>query len=165
MQRIGCRPIGVIRSGHAVQDKTPIQPVFAADCEGRVELLPDYAAGLEGVDGFSHLILLYHLDRQTEEKLRVKPLMGDHETGIFATRHPARPNHIGISIVTLVAVEGSTLRIRGCDILDGTPLLDIKPYVPKFDHIADCTGGWTDRIDAATAKQRGRREPDAPLAP
>lgn len=162
MEPMTFRPIGLIRSGHSLAEKTPIQPVFASDCNGQVVLLPEFAAGLEGVEGFSHLILLYHLHRQTECKLRVKPLMGDHETGIFASRHPARPNPIGLSIVKIERIESPVIFISGCDILDETPLLDIKPYIPRFDHIADSAGGWTEQIAPDTALRRGRRDLDQP---
>lgn len=158
MDEIVFHPIGLIRSEHQEPGKTPIQPVFAEGCAGTVELFPAYAAGLEGLGEFTHIYLLYALHRQTEARLRVKPFMGDHETGIFATRHPARPNPLGISLVALRAIEGNVLRIGGCDILDQTPLIDIKPYIPRFDHISDASGGWTSVIDDQTARERGKRD-------
>jgi len=151
------RPIGVIRSGHDVAERTPIQPGYARGCPGRAEVRPEYAEGLKDLDGFSHLILLYHLHRAGEPLLIVQPFTDDRPRGIFATRHPRRPNPIGLSIVRLVWIEGATLHLEDVDILDGTPLLDIKPYVPRFDTVENPRGGWTESIDEETARRRGRR--------
>jgi len=162
MATVEFKVIGYIRSGHEVPEKTPIQPVFAGDCPGRAEVLPEYQEGLEGLSGFTHLYLFYQLNRQSEKRLRAKPLMGDHEVGIFASRHPARPNPLGMSLVKFLRCEGGTVYFSGCDVLNDTPLLDIKPYVPRFDHIDGAGGGWTESIPAEVAKQRGRRNFDSP---
>ncbi len=151
------RPIGVIRSEHVHAEATPIQPGFAADCQGRVEVSPEWAEGLRDLDGFSHIYLIYHLHQADAPKLAVKPFLQDVERGIFATRAPCRPNAIGMSIVRLLLREGGTLHIEGVDILDGTPLLDIKPYTRRFDHIQTLCNGWQDEVDEATAQRLGRR--------
>ncbi len=157
-------PIGLIRSGHAKPETTPIQPVYAADCLGRVELYPEYADGLADIEGFSHLYLIYHLHRAPAPRLRVKPFLEDAEHGIFATRGPARPNPIGMSLVRLLSREGAVLHIAGVDILDGTPLIDIKPYSPRYDLAESPRGGWTERISDAEAHRRGRRDCPRPTA-
>ncbi len=152
------RPIGVIRSEHTEAGKTPIQPVFAPECQGRAVLDPEYTDGLLDLDGFSHIYLVYHFDRVESAKLRVKPFMQDRAHGIFATRAPNRPNAIGLSIVQLERIEGSVLYFRGADILDGTPLLDIKPYTVRFDMMSDTRNGWQDQVGDDVARQLGRRE-------
>ncbi len=151
-------PIGVIRSGHHMPQKTPIQPTYARDCPGRAEIRPEYAEGLKDLDGFTHLILLYHFHRAGEPQLTVVPFTDDVPRGVFSTRHPQRPNPIGLSVVRLVRIEGTVLHLLDVDILDGTPLLDIKPYIPRFDGVEAAKGGWTEAIDEATARRRGLRE-------
>lgn len=151
------RPIGIIRTGHTEAVKTPIQPVFADDCSGRAEVLPEFADGLKDVEGFSHLYLLYVFDRADEPRLLLKPFMQDVVRGVFATRAPRRPNAIGLSIVRLVRREGNVLYFQGADMLDGTPLLDIKPYTAKFDRIETTSNGWQDEVDPVEARRRGRR--------
>jgi tRNA (adenine37-N6)-methyltransferase len=137
-------PIGVIRTPFAEGDQIPIQPAFS-QAAGQVEVYPEYAEGLQDIEGFSHIILLYALHRSSGYTLRVKPFL-DHELcGVFATRHPRRPNPIGLSVVRLLARNGSTLDVEGIDVLDGTPLFDIKPYVPEFDLVNDARAGWYDR--------------------
>lgn len=149
--------IGVIRSEHTSADATPIQPIFAADCIGRAEIYPEYADGLADLEGFSHLYLIYHLDRAEPAQLRVKPYLQDVEHGIFATRAPCRPNPIGLSLVRLVRREGNLLHLAGVDVLDGTPLLDLKPYAPRYDTVEHPRGGWTEQVNETTARRRGRR--------
>lgn len=154
---VSYNPIGVIHSEHIAAEQTPIQPVYAEGCKGRAEIFPEFAAGLQDLDGFSHLYLIYHFDRSGSAKLMVKPFMENVERGVFATRSPRRPNAVGLSIVELVRREGNMLHLNGVDILDGTPLLDIKPYTAKFDHVETTRNGWQDNIDEQTARQRGRR--------
>jgi tRNA-Thr(GGU) m(6)t(6)A37 methyltransferase TsaA len=151
------RPIGYVRSPHQAMDKTPIQPVFAPTCEGRIELGEQYAAGLKDIEGFSHLHVVYWMHRSGQPSLVVKPFLEDREHGLFATRAPARPNPIGLSIVRLVRREGNVLHVAGVDMLDGTPVLDIKPYIVRFDCIADARSGWQDGVDDGTAARRGVR--------
>ena len=150
-------PIGVIRSTHTVAEQTPIQPVYAQGCLGRAEVLPEYEEGLKDLDGFSHIILIYHFHRADMVRLTVRPFLQDVERGVFSTRAPFRPNPIGLSIVELVRREGATLHLDGVDILDVTPLLDIKPYVGRFDRIEQTIDGWQHEVDETTARQRGRR--------
>jgi tRNA-Thr(GGU) m(6)t(6)A37 methyltransferase TsaA len=150
-------PIGVIRSEHVAAEKTPIQPVYAKGCMGRAEVLPAFVEGLRDLEGFSHIYLIYSLHRAGRVKLVVKPFLQDIERGVFATRAPCRPNAIGLSIVELVRREGNVLHLDGVDILDGTPLLDIKPYTAKFDRIETTRNGWYDEVDENTARQRGLR--------
>ena len=151
------QPIGVIRSEHARPEDTPIQPVFAKGCKGQAEIFPEYAGGLRDLDGFSHIYLIYHLHKAGPAKLVVKPFLQDAERGVFSTRSPRRPNPIGLSIVELIRREGNILHLDGVDILDGTPLLDIKPYTARFDRIEATRNGWQDEVDDEAARRRGRR--------
>ncbi len=151
------RPIGVIRSEHTKAEDTPIQPVYAKDCKGEAEVFPEFAVGLRDVEGFSHLYLIYHFHQAGPTQLLVKPFLHDIERGIFATRAPCRPNAIGLSVVELIRREGNVLHLSGVDILDGTPLLDIKPYTAKFDRFETTRNGWQEEVDEQTADQRGRR--------
>ncbi len=150
-------PVGIIHSEHHNAIETPAQPVFAQDCYGTVEAFPEFTEGLKDIEGFSHLYLIYHLHNAGKPKLIVKPFLQDMEHGIFATRTPLRPNAIGLSIVELLKVENNILHIRGVDILDKTPVLDIKPYTAQFDHIHATRNGWLDNVDEKTAFIRGRR--------
>ncbi|HIE37810.1 MAG TPA: tRNA (N6-threonylcarbamoyladenosine(37)-N6)-methyltransferase TrmO [Anaerolineales bacterium] len=136
-----CRPIGVIHSPFQEKRETPIQAAFSK-AEGTVEVAPEYAAGLKDLEGFSHIILLYWFHQSEGPRLTVRPFLDREERGLFATRYPARPNPIGISVVELLGREGNRLRVRGVDVLDGTPLLDIKPFVPTFDHREGTEVGW-----------------------
>lgn len=119
----------------------PIQAAFS-DAEGTVEVAPAYEAGLKDVEGFSHIVLIYWFHRSQGYRLQARPFLDQEERGVFAMRYPARPNPIGISVVELVAREGNRLRVRGIDVLDGTPLLDIKPFIPPFDHREGVRIGW-----------------------
>ncbi len=150
-------PIGVIRSDHQAAEQTPIQPVYARGCPGRAEVRPEFVEGLRDLEGFSHLILLYHFHRAGPAQLIVQPFTDDRPRGLFSTRHPRRPNPIGLSVVRLLRIEGGTLYLEDVDILDGTPLLDIKPYIRRFDGAAEPRGGWTETIDEETAHRRGLR--------
>jgi tRNA-Thr(GGU) m(6)t(6)A37 methyltransferase TsaA len=133
MNEITYKPIGVIHSPFKEPKGTPIQPAGAKGTDGRVEVFPEYAEGLKDIDGFSHIILIYHFNLSKGVSLTAKPFMDSEARGVFAMRAPSRPNPIGISVVRLVRVEGAMLHIQDVDIVDGTPLLDIKPYVPRFD--------------------------------
>jgi len=155
---ITCKPIGIIHSEHTVAEKTPIQPVYAPECKGTVEVFPEYAEGLDDLERFSHVYLLYHFDRTAQVKLKVKPFLQNIERGVFATRAPCRPNGIGMSIVRLVRCENNILHVEGIDVLDGTPLLDIKPYATRFDCIQTDHDGWHDEVSETDAQQSGRRD-------
>ncbi|MHA1606247.1 MAG: tRNA (N6-threonylcarbamoyladenosine(37)-N6)-methyltransferase TrmO [Candidatus Freyarchaeota archaeon] len=136
------KPIGVIHSPFKRLRGIPIQSVAAERVHGTVEVFPEYAEGLKDLEGFSHIFLIYHFHLVGKPSLRVKPYMDDQERGVFATRAPARPNPIGISVVRLLKVEGVLLQVQGLDVVDGTPLLDIKPYVPQFDSRKAEKIGW-----------------------
>ena len=151
------KPIGVIRSEHTKPEETPIQPVYSEGCQGRAEVFPEFAAGLRDLEGFSHIYLVYHMHRAERPRLAVKPFLQDLERGVFATRAPCRPNPIGLSIVRIVRCEGNVVYLDGVDVLDGAPLLDIKPYTAKFDRIETTCNGWQDEVDEETARLRGRR--------
>jgi tRNA-Thr(GGU) m(6)t(6)A37 methyltransferase TsaA len=147
MSSLAYRPVGVIHSPLKEAFGAPIQSVAARDVEGVVELFPQYAEGLRDIDGFSHLILIYHFHLSDNSSLIVRPYLDDETHGVFATRAPARPNPIGISVVRLTRVHGTRLHITGVDMLDGTPVLDIKPYIPQFDAIETKKIGWLkDRV-------------------
>jgi tRNA (adenine37-N6)-methyltransferase len=133
LEEIRYKPIGRIHSPFQDVQGMPIQPSGAEGVAGTVELFPEYAEGLKDIEGFSHIILLYHLHLSTAYALQVKPFLDDHLHGVFATRAPKRPNAIGISVVRLLTVTSNIVRIENVDVVDGTPLLDIKPYVPEFD--------------------------------
>jgi len=139
---ISYQPIGTIHSPFEGIEKVPIQPAAASGIRGTVEVFAEFAAGLQDVHGFSHIILLYHFHRVTQARLTVIPFLDDQPRGVFATRAPSRPNPIGLSIVRLLGIEGSVLYVENVDIVDGTPLLDIKPYVPAFDHNEAERTGW-----------------------
>ena len=137
-------PIGIIHSPFHEKEQTPIQP-SRSQTQGRVEVYPEFAAGLEDIEGFSHIILLYVFHQSSGFTLQVKPFLDDRLHGLFATRYPKRPNPIGISVVRLARREGNILQIEGVDVLDGTPLLDIKPYVSEFDLRPATRSGWLER--------------------
>lgn len=133
MVEIKYKPIGIIHSPFKEPKGTPIQPPGANGISGTVEIFPDYAEGLKDLEGFSHIILIYHFHLSKKASLQVKPYLDDEVHGAFAMRGPSGPNPIGISTVRLLRIEGTTLHIQDVDIVDGTPVLDIKPYVPEFD--------------------------------
>ena len=156
------RPIGVIRSPHTDPNATPIQPVYAEAVEGRAEIDSEFADGLADLEGFSHLILVYHFHRSGPAKLVVTPFLEDTPHGVFATRAPCRPNPIGLSVVRLLGREGTVLHLADVDVLDGTPLLDVKPYVERFDRREGTRSGWHGRVDERTARARGQRREGGP---
>ena len=149
------QPIGVIWSPHRSPAGTPIQPAYAEQSDGEVVVDERFAPALADIEGFERIWLIYCLDRAGPFKLTVVPYRDTQEHGLFATRAPSRPNPIGLSVVRLLGREGNVLRVRGLDILDGTPLLDIKPYVPEFDAFPDSRAGWLD------AHREDRRKADA----
>jgi tRNA-Thr(GGU) m(6)t(6)A37 methyltransferase TsaA len=151
-------PIGVIRSPFAERQGMPIQAAFAEGAAGTIELQPEYAEGLMDLEGFSHLILVYHFHHSQGYQLRVRPFLEEVAHGVFATRAPRRPNPIGISTVRLERIEGTRLYISGLDVVDGTPLLDIKPYVPQFDDRRKARIGWLEkRVHVANEKRADGR--------
>lgn len=155
MDKITYRAIGRVRSPFKQASGTPIQAALANDSRGSIELFPDFVEGLVGLEGFSHLMLFYHFHLSGKAELKVKPFLDEEEHGVFATRAPRRPNALGVSIVRLEKIEGNVLHIRNLDILDGTPLLDIKPYVPAFDKREDTRTGW---LEDKNIKMDGRKD-------
>jgi len=158
MNEIKYKPIGVIHSPFKEPKGTPIQPAGAKGTKGTVEIFSEYAEGLRDIEGFSHIILLYHFHLSKGATSIVKPFMDNETHGVFAMRGPSRPNPIGISIVRLVRVEGNVLHIQDVDILNGTPLLDIKPYIPEFDIREVERIGWLEKNvhKLSTSKDNGR---------
>jgi len=153
-KEIRYRPIGVIHSPFREIEGMPIQPRGAAGVRGVVELLPEFAEGLKDLEGFSHVLLIYHFHRVQEVRLVVTPFLDGEPHGVFATRAPTRPNPIGLSVVRLIGVEGNVLRVEGVDVLDGTPLLDIKPYVPEFDVYDVERVGWLEGVRRGVETKR-----------
>ena len=152
------KPIGIVHSSFKEARGTPIQPKAAKGIEGTVEIYAEFADGLAYLDGFSHIILVCHFHLAQNYKLKVIPYMDDQQRGVFATRAPSRPNPIGISVVRLNRIENNRLYIQAVDIIDGTPLLDIKPYVPEFDSEEDIKIGWLEKRvhKLSTSKDDGR---------
>lgn len=143
-------PIGVIRAPFATKEQAPIQGVFAPDSVATIEVDEQYADGLLDIEQFSHLVVLYLLDRVTEVDLQPLPFLDDARHGVFATRNPRRPNRIALMVVALERREGSVLHVRHVDALDGSPVIDIKPYVPRFDSVPTAKEGWfTGKSDRA----------------
>jgi tRNA (adenine37-N6)-methyltransferase len=160
MKEIHYKPIGRIHSPFQDIQGMPIQPSGARGVAGTVELFPEYSEGLKDIEGFSHVILLYHFHLSTDYALQVKPFLDDSIHGVFATRAPKRPNAIGLSVVRLVNVTSNIVHIEDVDVIDGTPLVDIKPYVPEFDVRQAERIGWlsnrADKVSKARADGRFR---------
>jgi tRNA (adenine37-N6)-methyltransferase len=155
---IEMRPIGIIHTPFTKPEGMPVQPAGAAGVKGTVEVFEEFQAGLKDLDGFSHVILLYFFHRSEGFDLDVIPFMDDRPRGLFATRAPKRPNPIGLSVVQLDRIEKGVLHVQNLDIQDGTPLLDIKPYVPEFDSPIQVRTGWLEkRKGAALTKQSDDR--------
>jgi tRNA-Thr(GGU) m(6)t(6)A37 methyltransferase TsaA len=144
--KIEYQPIGLIHTPFKQRQGMPIQPSRGRGVRGIVEVAPEYADGLADLDGFSHVVLIYHFHRSQGFDLRVTPFLDTEKRGLFATRAPRRPNAIGLSVVRLLGIEGNRIEVQDLDILDGTPLLDIKPYVPEFDHRTEVREGWLEGV-------------------
>jgi len=154
------KPVGFIRTQNREISGTPIQSSYAKDYTGKAEIMLEYKAGLKDLEGFSHIILIYVFDRhrQGDYKLHVKPFMDDKKHGVFATRAPKRPNNIGISIVRVEQIKNNMIFFSGADMLDNTPILDIKPYVPEFDSDAEFRTGWLEgRINLSEKRKADER--------
>jgi len=137
------RPVGVIHSPFTDRSQTPTQS-WRSQAVGQVEVYPEFVKGLKDVEEFSHLYLLFAFHRSTGYSLRVIPYRDTQLRGLFATRSPNRPNPIGLSLVRLLSRDNNVLHIEGVDVLDGTPLLDIKPFIPDFDLVTDFRRGWSE---------------------
>lgn len=146
--------IGIIRSSFTELQQTPIQSTMTR-AKGTVEIFPEYKDGLQHLGGFSHLILIYLFHGADSETLLEKPLIdGAEPHGIFSTRHFNRPNRIGLSVVRLLGIEGTILFIEGADVLDGTPVIDIKPYIPAFDSVPEASTGWVSNEHITRIRER-----------
>jgi len=158
MQPVTFNPIGTIHTPFKQPRGTPIQPWRSSHAKGSVEVFPEYVDGLKDLEGFSHIVLLYFFHLSKGYNLSVIPYLDNQQRGLFATRAPRRPNGIGLSVVRLVKVEGGSLEIEDVDMVDGTPLLDIKPYVPLFEKVKDVRMGWleekADRAKGTKADDR-----------
>lgn len=136
--------IGTIHSPYPTKESCPIQGAVKPDGMGSIEVFPEYANGLKDIETFSHIIVLYLFDRAGDIQLVRPTFLDDTPHGVFASRHPCRPNSIGLSILKLDSRIGNTLHVSGIDVLDGTPLIDIKPFIPRFDYVDSASNGWTD---------------------
>jgi len=142
MSEIKYTPIGIIHSPFRKPKGVPVQAAAAKDANGTIEVFPEYQEGLKDLEGFSYIILLCHLHLSGEQHMMVTPFLDEKKRGVFATRAPRRPNSIGLSVVKVRKVEGNIIHVAGLDIIEGTPLLDIKPYIPQFDNRENARIGW-----------------------
>lgn len=138
-------PIGIVRSPFLSIDNMPIQPTGASGVRGTIEIDPELLEGLKDLDGFSHIIVIYHFHKAGPARLTVTPFLDTCPHGVFATRAPRRPNPIGLSVLRLIGIEGNLLQVENVDILDQTPVIDIKPYVPAFDQPPTVRTGWLEK--------------------
>lgn len=157
-EKICYEPIGYVRSIHKDPEKMPVQPIYADGFQGYVEIKPEFVEGLKFLEDFSHIFLIVHMHLKKEKKLKVVPFFHDQEKGIFATRSPARPNPIGLSLVRLERIEGNKIWINDLDLVDGTPVLDIKPFTKGLDSRQHSQDGWVEQIDPQEAREKGRRQ-------
>ena len=142
MNKITYCPIGIVHSPFRIPEGTPIQPTAAKDIQARIEIFPEYSNGLTDLEGFSHIIVFFHMHLAKCKSMLVTPFLDTELHGVFATRSPGRPNPIGMSVVRLEKIENNLLFVKDIDILDGSPVLDIKPYIPEFDIHEVSKSGW-----------------------
>ena len=148
------KPIGVIHTSFNSLDEMPIQPTSDASGPGIIEVFPEYADALKDLEGFSHIYLIYHFHMVRQPQLVVTPFLDSRPHGILATRAPSRPNPIGLSLVRLTRVEHNHVHVEGADVLNGTPLLDIKPFVPQFESVQDVRIGWLEQVKDKIRSQK-----------
>jgi len=148
------KPIGIIHTSFNSLDEMPIQPTSDASGPGVVEIFPEFADALRDLEGFSHIYLLYHFHKVRQSLLVVTPFLDSKPHGIFATRAPTRPNPLGLSMVKLVRIDHIHVYVEGADVLNGTPLLDIKPFVPEFESVQDVRIGWLEQVRDKIRSQR-----------
>lgn len=160
--KIEYRSIGVVHSPFTETDVTPTQPSRSGGARGSVEIDPEFTDGLRDLDGFSHIVLLCHLHRSAGYELEIVPHRETELRGLFATRSPRRPNPIGLSVVRLVSVDGTTLSVEGLDLLDGTPVLDIKPFVGELGETSDLRRGWLDAVCRPARSAEPDQNPPTP---
>ena len=152
--KIELQPIGVIHTPFMEPQGTPIQPAGAAGVKGTVDVFEQFHDGLKDLDGFSHIILLYQFHRSRGFNLHVVPFMDTQARGLFATRAPRRPNPLGLSVVRLRGIKEGTIEVENVDMLDGTPLVDIKPYVPEFDAQTEYRTGWLEVVKKTVSNRK-----------
>ncbi len=140
--KIQFTPVGIIHTPFKTVENMPIQPSAAKDIGGTIEIFPEYTEGLADLEGFSHIYIIFHLHKVNSFRLKVIPFLDTVEHGVFATRSPARPNPLGLSVAEIVSVKNNIIEIRGVDMLDGSPVLDIKPFVPEFENYTGIRRGW-----------------------
>jgi tRNA-Thr(GGU) m(6)t(6)A37 methyltransferase TsaA len=148
------KPVGVVHTPFKSLEEMPIQPTSDASGPGVVEVFPEFTDALKDLEGFSHIYLLYHFHKVRQSQLMVTPFLDSQLHGIFATRAPSRPNPLGLSLVKLVRIESNLVNVEGVDVLDETPLLDIKPYVPEFENTRDIRIGWLEHVKGNIRTQR-----------
>lgn len=158
MEPVTFFPIGVVHSPHKELSGMPVQPPSASSFTGEIEILPEFLEGLKDIEGFSRLMVFYHLHKSAGALLSAVPFFDTVPHGVFASRIPRRPNALGFSVVRLISREGNILKIGDVDILDGTPVLDIKPYVPEFDAYPDESSGWfAGKLSSMETKRSDKR--------
>lgn len=151
------KPIGVIHSPFHNMEDMPIQPSSESSGLGAVEIYAEFVDGLKDLSGFSHIYLLYHLHKMRQSRMLVTPFLDTESHGIFATRAPSRPNPIGMSLVKIVSIKDNSIHVDHVDILDGTPLLDIKPYIPEFENVHDVRIGWLEQAKGQISIRKSDR--------
>jgi tRNA (adenine37-N6)-methyltransferase len=158
MDEIIYSPIGIVHTEFNDIEGAPIQPIGAKGCEGKIEIFPEFVGGLKDLDGFSHILIIYHFHLSKGHSLEVIPFMDDTLRGVFATRAPKRPNPIGVSVVRLMGIRDNVIFIQDVDVVNGTPLLDIKPFVDSLDNRESTKNGWLSNkaIRARQCRSDGR---------
>jgi tRNA-Thr(GGU) m(6)t(6)A37 methyltransferase TsaA len=154
MSQIYFKPIGIIHSPFTKLEGMPIQPSAAQGIKGHIVIHQDYVDGIRDLDGFSHIYLIYHLHLSHSFKLRIIPFLDNQQRGVFSTRAPNRPNPIGLSVVNLIKIESNIIEIANVDIVDGTPLLDIKPYVQEMNMVKQYRTGWLSKYSNELKSKR-----------
>jgi len=154
MLNITYHPIGIVHSPYKQPEGTPIQPITSKEVNATIEIFPGYVEGLKDLEGFSHIYVLFHLHLAKSNSLLVTPFLDTKSHGVFATRAPGRPNPIGISVVCLEKIAGNILHVKNIDMLDGSPVLDIKPYIPQFDVFNTYKNGWYDMVNNKIEDQK-----------
>ena len=147
-------PIGIIRTPFKKLGQMPIQPKGAKNVIATLEIDKEYAPGLKDLEEFSHVYLIYYFHKAVRTELEVIPFMDTQERGVFATRSPLRPSHLGLSITKVLSIDDNIVTIKGIDVLDGTPLIDIKPYIPQFDGVNGVKTGWMDKSNSEVNSAR-----------
>lgn len=154
MIEIKSNPIGIVHSPYITAEGTPIQPILAKNNMAQIEIYEEYVDGLKDLEQFSHIYVLFHLHKISKQLLKVTPFLDTKPHGVFATRSPGRPNQIGISVVGIEKIEGNIIFIKNIDMLDGSPVLDIKPYIPQFDLFPEASSGWYTKNKTKLEKQK-----------